>query len=109
MDSQDPIRDFFTFLLGAVLLSMGAFLFFNQIMVSSEPMGLGLRFGQGIGRSWWGGYGSGFGGGGWGAGFGIPQGLGDSFGLVLFPWLSGSACSSRCAISAGAGFWCSPQ
>ena len=76
MDSQDPIRDFFTFLLGAVLLSMGAFLFFNQIMVSSEPMGLGLRFGQGFVRSW-------------GGGFGIPQGLGDSFGLVLIPLVIG--------------------
>lgn len=52
MDSRDPIRDFFTFLLGAVLLSMGAFLFFNQVMVSSEPVGRGLRFGQGFGRSW---------------------------------------------------------
>jgi hypothetical protein len=38
--------------LGGVLLSMGAFLFFNQVMVSSEPMGLGrgMRYGQGFGR-----------------------------------------------------------
>jgi hypothetical protein len=81
MNSRDPIKDFFTFLLGAVLLSMGAFLFFNQIMVSSQPIGRGLRYGQGFGRSWGGGHGTGFGGG----GFGIPQGLGDSFGLLLIP------------------------
>ena len=31
MDSRDPIKDFFSFLLGAVLLSMGAFLFFNAV------------------------------------------------------------------------------
>jgi hypothetical protein len=74
MDSRDPIRDFFTFLLGAVLLSLGAFLFFNQVMVSSQPIGLGrgLRFGQGYGRSWGGGYGS-----------------GDSFGLLLIPLVIG--------------------
>jgi hypothetical protein len=42
MDSRDPLRDFFTFLLGAVLPSMGAFLFFNQVIVSSEPIGFGL-------------------------------------------------------------------
>ncbi len=89
MDSRDPIRDFFTFLLGAVLLSMGVFLFFNQVMVSSQPIGRGLRFG----RSWGGGYGSGYGGGdfggGWGGGFGMPQGLGDSFGLLLIPLVIG--------------------
>jgi len=91
MNSRDPIKDFFTFLLGAVLLSMGAFLFFNQVMVSSQPIGLGrgLRFGQGFGRSWGGAYGSGFGGGGWGGGFGMPQGLGDSFGLLLIPLVIG--------------------
>jgi hypothetical protein len=91
MNSRDPIKDFFTFLLGAVLLSMGAFLFFNQVMVSSQPidLGRGLRFGQGFGRSWGGAYGSGFGGGGWGSGFGMPQGLGDSFGLLLIPLVIG--------------------
>ena len=89
MDSRDPIRDFFTFLLGAVLLSMGAFLFFNQVMVSSEPMGGGLRFGRGFGRPWGGGYGLGFGGGGWGGGFGMPHVLGDSFGLLLIPLVIG--------------------
>lgn len=77
MDSRDPIRDFFTFLLGAVLLSMGAFLFFNQIMVTSEPLGRSFRFGRG------------FGAGGWGGGFSIPQGLGDSFGLLLIPLVIG--------------------
>jgi hypothetical protein len=89
MDSRDPIRDFFTFLLGAVLLSMGAFLFFNQVVVSSEPMGAGLRFGRGFGRYWGGGYAAGSGGGGWGGGFGMPQGLGDSFGLLLIPLVIG--------------------
>jgi hypothetical protein len=91
MDSRDPIKDFFGFLLGGVLLSMGAFLFFNQVMVSSQPIGMGrgLRFGQGFGRSWGGGYGSGFGGGGWGGGFGMPQGLGDSFGLLMIPLVIG--------------------
>lgn len=95
MDSRDPIKDFFTFLLGAVLLSMGAFLFFNQVMVSSQPIGLGrgLRFGQGLGRSWGARYssdfdGGGFGGG-WSGGFGMPQGLGDSFGLLLIPLVIG--------------------
>jgi hypothetical protein len=94
MDSQDPIRDFFTFLLGAVLLSMGAFLFFNQVVVSSEPTGAGLRFGRGFGRYWGGGYAAGSGGGGWGSGwgggFGMPQGLGDSFGLLLIPLVIGA-------------------
>jgi hypothetical protein len=82
-----------------VLLSMGVFLFFNQVMVSSQPLGIGrgLRFGQGLGRTWGGGYGSGFGGGdfgggfggGWGGGFGLPQGLGDSFGLLMIPLVIG--------------------
>lgn len=87
MVSRDPIKDFFTFLLGGVLLSTGAFLFFNQVMVSSQPIGLGrgLRFSQGIGRSWGGGYSTAFGNGGWGGGFGMHQGLGDSFGLLLIP------------------------
>ena len=91
MNSRDPIKDFFTFLLGGVLLSMGAFLFFNQVMVSSQPIGLGrgLRFGQGFGRSWGGASGSLFGGGGWGGGFGMPQGLDNSFGLLLIPLVIG--------------------
>ena len=78
MNSQDPIKDFFSFLLGAVLLTMGVFLFFNQVLVSSQPigLGLGLRFGAGWGRSW-------------GGGFGMPQGLGDSFGLLLIPLVIG--------------------
>ncbi|MEY4351942.1 MAG: hypothetical protein RLZZ609_183 [Cyanobacteriota bacterium] len=89
MESRDPIKDFFSFLLGAVLLSMGMFLFFNQVMVSSEPIGRGLRFGRGFGGVWGGGgYGSAFGGGGWG-GFGLPQGLEDSFGLLLIPLVIG--------------------
>jgi hypothetical protein len=85
MDSRDPIKDFFSFLLGAVLLSMGAFLFFNQVMVSSGPMARGFRYGHGFGRSWGGGYGSGFGGG----DFAMPLGFGDSFGLLLIPLVIG--------------------
>ena len=89
MDQRDPIKDFFTFLLGAVLLSMGAFLFFNQVMVSSAPMARGFRYGHGFGRSWGGGFGSGFGGSGWGGGFGMPLSFGDSFGLLLIPLVIG--------------------
>jgi hypothetical protein len=91
MDSRDPIKDFFAFVLGGVLLSMGAFLFFNQVMVSSEPMGLGrgMRYGQGFGRFGGGGYGSGFGGSGWGTGSWMPQGVGDNFGLLLIPLVIG--------------------
>jgi hypothetical protein len=85
MDSRDPIKDFFSFLLGAVLLSMGAFLFFNQVMVSSGTMARGFRYGHGFGRSWGGGYGSGFGGG----DFAMPLGFGDSFGLLLIPLVIG--------------------
>ena len=88
---------------------MGAFLFFNQVMVSSEPIGPGLRFGRGFGRTWGGGYGTGFGGGGWGGCFRLPQGLGDSFGLLLIPLVIGVCLLSRCVISAGAGFWCWPR
>ena len=74
MDSSDPIKDFFTFLLGGVLLSMGAFLFFSQVMVGSGPLGpdRGLRYGQGLGRFW--------GGGSW-----MPQGIGESSGLLMIP------------------------
>jgi len=91
MDSRDPIKDFFAFVLGGVLLSMGAFLFFNQVMVSSEPMGLGrgMRYGHGFGRFGGGGYGSGFGGSGWGTGSWMPQGVGDNFGLLLIPLVIG--------------------
>jgi hypothetical protein len=84
MDSRDPIRDFFTFLLGGVLFSMGAFLFFNQVMVSSVPMGMGFRLGRRFTGGWGGGAGSAWGGG-WGGGFGFSQGLGGSFGLLLIP------------------------
>jgi hypothetical protein len=90
MVSKSPIKDFFTFILGAILLSMGAFLFFNQVMVGSNPYATGLR--SGYGRGWGGGfggffgrgYGSGFDGGS-GFGFGFPVGLGNSFGLLLIP------------------------
>ncbi len=60
MASRDPIKDFFSFLLGGVLFSMGAFLFFNQVMVSSVPMG-GFRLGRRFAGGWDGGYGSGWG------------------------------------------------
>ena len=83
MASRDPIRDFFSFLLGGVLFSMGAFLFFNQVMVSSVPIGMGLRFGRRFAGGW-GGAGSAWGGG-WGGGFGMSQGLGGGFGLLLIP------------------------
>lgn len=91
MNSRDPIKDFLTFLLGGVLLTMGAFLFFNQVMVSSQPIGFGrgLRFGQGLGRSWGGASGALFSGDGWGGGFGMPQWLGNSFGLLLIPLVIG--------------------
>jgi hypothetical protein len=86
MDSRDPIRDFFTFLLGAVLLSMGAFLFFNQVLVSSIPVSRGVGIGRGFGRPWLGGgYSSDFGAGVWGGGLG----MGDSFGLLLIPLVIG--------------------
>jgi hypothetical protein len=90
MVSKSPIKDFFTFILGAVLLSMGAFLFFNQVMVGTNPYGRGLRqgFGLGLGRGWGGGFGGGYGSGldgGWGGGFGFAGGLGNSFGLLLIP------------------------
>jgi hypothetical protein len=78
MVTRDPIKDFLTFLLGGVLLSMGAFLFFNQVIVSSQSIGSGrgLYFGQGFGRFW-------------GSGFGLSQGLGDSFGLLIIPLVIG--------------------
>ncbi|WP_094585847.1 hypothetical protein [Synechococcus sp. BO 8801] len=79
MAARDPIRDFFSFLLGGVLFTMGAFLFFNQVMVSSVPMGLGLRFGRRAAGGW-GGAGAA-----WGGGFGLSQGLGGGFGLLLIP------------------------
>lgn len=88
MGSKSPVKDFFTFILGGVLLSMGTFLFFNQVMVGTNPYGGGLRHGFGHGRSWGGGFGGGYGsgfGGGWGGGFGFPGGMGNSFGLLLIP------------------------
>ncbi len=74
--TRDPIRDFFSFLLGGVLFSMGAFLFFDQVMVSSVPMGLGFRFGRRFGGGW---------GGSWGGGLGFGPGPGGGFGLLLIP------------------------
>lgn len=74
--TREPIRDFFSFLLGGVLFTMGAFLFFDQVMVSSVPMGLGFRFGRRFGGGW---------GGSWGGGLGFGPGPGGGFGLLLIP------------------------
>jgi hypothetical protein len=63
-EPREPIRDFFTFLLGAVLLSAGVFLFFNQIMVGSRWGGQLWRAGRGVGFS---------------------LGEGGEFGLLLLP------------------------
>ncbi len=84
MGSKSPVKDFFTFILGGVLLSMGTFLFFNQVMVGTNPYGGGLR--QGLGRSWGGGFGGGYGSGLAAAGAGgsaFPEG-----------WATASACCS---------------
>jgi len=100
MAARDPIRDFFSFLLGGVLFTMGAFLFFNQVMVSSVPIGMGFRFGRRFAGGW-GGAGSAWGGG-WGGGFGMSQGLGGGFGLLLIPLTIG-VCLLFALIGSGGG------
>ena len=93
MQPRKPVEDFFTFILGAVLLSTGVFLFFNQVLVGSHGLGLGgpfaFRRGWGggmLGYGWGGGFGgSGFGGGGFGGGL-AP---GSGFGLLLIPLTAG--------------------
>jgi hypothetical protein len=85
VDSRNPIHDFLTFLIGAVLLTMGVFLFFQQVMVGSVGSGW---FGHGGGRIWRGGYFGGRGGG-WG---GMPPLLvPGGVGLLLIPLSLGVA------------------
>ena len=91
---RKPVEDFFTFILGDVLLSTGVFLFFNQVLVGSHGFAMGGRFGMhrgwGGGGPFGGGYGGGFGGGSGGGGFGGggwggPLAPGSGFGLLLIP------------------------
>jgi hypothetical protein len=87
VESRNPIQDFLTFLIGAVLLTMGVFLFFQQVMVGSAGSGW---LGQGGGRSWRGGFFGGWGGGrggGLGGGWpGLPNLLAPGgIGLLLIP------------------------
>ena len=89
MNSRHPIQDFLTFLIGAVLLTMGVFLFFQQVMVGSAGSGW---FGRGGGRMWRGGFFGGWGGGyggGWGGG--AMLGPGGATGLLLIPLSVGVA------------------
>lgn len=85
---RSPASDLVLFLLGGSLFAAGLFLFFNQVMVSGEGMGLGWpRWGGGLGNRgsrWGGGYRSG--------GFGLqslggfwPGGSGDGMGLLMIP------------------------
>jgi hypothetical protein len=89
VEPRRPIQDFLTFLIGAVLLTLGVFLFFQQVMVGSAGMGW---LGRGGGRSWRGGFFAGWGGGlggGWG---GMPQLLAPGgIGLLLIPLSLGVA------------------
>lgn len=88
MQPRKPVEDFFTFILGAVLLSTGVFLFFNQVLVGSHGLGMAGQFGQ---RRGWGG--GGMLGSGWGGGFhggwGGPLAPGGGFGLLLIPLTAG--------------------
>ncbi|MCX5948537.1 MAG: hypothetical protein NTY67_10250 [Cyanobacteria bacterium] len=91
MQPHKPVQDFFSFILGAVLLSTGVFLFFNQVLVGSHGFGMAGRFGlrRGLGGGGMLGYGGGYGGG-WGGGFGGgwgggPLAPGSGFGLLLIP------------------------
>ena len=91
MQPRKPVEDFFTFILGAVLLSTGVFLFFNQVLVGSHGFGMAGRFGlrRGLGGGGMLGYGCGWGGGfggGWGGG---PLAPGSGFGLLLIPLTAG--------------------
>jgi len=89
VNNRRPIQDFLAFLIGAVLLTMGVFLFFQQVMVGSAGSGW---LGRGGARPWRGGY---FGG--WGGGMGggwsempmllMPGGIG----LLLIPLSLGVA------------------
>lgn len=89
MQPRKPVEDFFTFILGAVLLCTGVFLFFNQVLVGSHGFAMGGRFG--LHRGWGGGgmLGSGWGGGFGGGGFGGGLAPGSGFGLLLIPLTAG--------------------
>lgn len=89
METRNPIQDFLTFLIGAVLLTLGVFLFFQQVMVGSAGSGW---LGHGGPRSWRGGFFGGWGGG-WGGGWsGMPQLLAPGgIGLLLIPLSLGVA------------------
>lgn len=78
--SRDPFRDFLTFLLGGVLFSMGAFLFFNQVLVGSRLAG---GWGGAGRRPWPGAWGPHWGG--WGGSGGSPLVAEGGFGLLLIP------------------------
>ncbi|MFM7314525.1 MAG: hypothetical protein ACKO0M_15410 [Cyanobium sp.] len=85
--SRQPIQDFLSFLIGAVLLTLGVFLFFQQVMVGSAGVGW---LGHGGARPWRGGV---FGG--WGGGWG-PQAMPmllapGGVGLLLIPLSLGVA------------------
>lgn len=83
VDSRNPIHDFLAFLIGAVLLTLGVFLFFQQVMVGSAGSGW---LGQGGGRSWRGGFFGGWGGGLGGGWPGLPNLLlPGGMGLLLIP------------------------
>jgi len=83
MQPRKPVEDFFTFILGAVLLSTGVFLFFNPVLVGSHGFGMAGRFGlhRGLGGGGMLGYS-----GGWGGG---PLAPGSGFGLLLIPLTAG--------------------
>ncbi len=83
MQPRKPVEDFFTFIVGAVLLSTGVFLFFNQVLVGSHGFAMG---GAGFHRGWGGGGMAGYG---WGGGMGGPLAPGGSFGLLLIPLTAG--------------------
>jgi hypothetical protein len=89
VEPRRPIQDFLTFLIGAVLLTLGVFLFFQQVMVGSAGSGW---LGHGGGRRWRGGM---FGGwsGGWGGGWAAMPNLlaPGGIGLLLIPLSLGVA------------------
>ena len=81
---RKPVQDFFTFIIGAVLLCTGVFLFFNQVIVGSHGLGMGGHFGM---RQGWGG--GGMRGYGMGGGWGGPLHPSSGFGLLLIPLTAG--------------------
>ena len=81
---RKPVQDFLTFIIGAVLLCTGVFLFFNQVIVGSHGFGLGGHYGM---RPGWGG--GGMRGYGMGGGWGVPLDPSSGFGLLLIPLTAG--------------------